>query len=55
MSETSMTIDKYNEAMDALMQQFRNRATRGDIHASIHQTLTDFRSLQDDIARTGEK
>ncbi|KAL4074753.1 WD40-repeat-containing domain protein [Scleroderma yunnanense] len=52
LSETSMAVAKYSEVLDTLIQQFRDRATC-DIHVWVHQTLSDFRYLRNEISQTG--
>jgi len=40
MSETQIAVTDYNNALDELMQQYRDRAVR-DIHVNVHRVLED--------------
>ncbi|KAI6036041.1 hypothetical protein BKA83DRAFT_1011252 [Pisolithus microcarpus] len=50
MSETDSMVSSYNEALDMLMQQFRDHAIR-DIHIGVQHMLEHGRRVHDQIAR----
>lgn len=53
MSETDSMVSSYNEALDMLMQQFRDHAIR-DIHIGVQHMLEHGRRVHDQIARVEE-
>ncbi|KAI6160428.1 hypothetical protein EDD17DRAFT_807205 [Pisolithus thermaeus] len=52
-SETDSMVSRYNEALDVLMQQFRDYAIR-DIHIGIRHMLEQSRRVHDQIIRVEE-